>query len=310
MGRESFHSKILLFGEYSIIKDSMALCIPYSLFEGSLSFRQNEGPKIDPELKAFSQYFKKCHSKGHFKFDFDFDFRSFEFDISQGLFFDSIIPQGFGVGSSGALCAAIFSRYAFKRETIALDPQIIFKLKRSFASMESFFHGSSSGFDPLISYLNKAVLIKGKDDLEMVDIPPYEKGKGGVFLLNTGRARKTEPLVNLFLEKCSSQDFNRICDQDLLPVTHQCIDTFLKGDLNRLFGSFKKLSIFQRDHFGPMIPPLFKDVWQRGLESDEFYLKLCGAGGGGFLLGMTRDFSLIERTLSSYETRIVYKLDY
>ena len=42
MGKEFFVSKILLFGEYSIIKDSMALCVPYSLFEGTLSFRKGE----------------------------------------------------------------------------------------------------------------------------------------------------------------------------------------------------------------------------------------------------------------------------
>ena len=33
MEKEFFVSKILLFGEYSIIKDSMALCMPYSLFD-------------------------------------------------------------------------------------------------------------------------------------------------------------------------------------------------------------------------------------------------------------------------------------
>ena len=302
MAQKSFNSKILLFGEYSIIKDPMALCIPYSLFEGSLSFRKNEGPKIDPELKAFSQYLKRCYKKD--KFEFDFDARSFDFDISQGLYFDSTIPQGFGVGSSGALCAAIFSRYV--RE-FSLNPEMIFKLKKFFAKMESFFHGSSSGIDPLISFLNKAVLIKGKDDLLMVDLPSYETGKGGIFLLNTGRARKTEPLVNLFLEKCSSQDFGRVCDQHLLPLTHKCIDSFLKRDLELLFESFKNLSSFQREHFDPMIPPLFKDLWEAGLESNEFHLKLCGAGGGGFLLGITRDFSLIEKSLNSYETRIVYR---
>ena len=30
----------------------------------------------------------------------------------RGLYFESTIPQGFGIGSSGALCAAIYDRYS------------------------------------------------------------------------------------------------------------------------------------------------------------------------------------------------------
>jgi len=66
--------------------------------------------------------------------------------------------------------------------------------------MESHFHGSSSGVDPLISYLNSPLLIKNKNDVELISIPKFKKGSGGIFLLNTKRSRKTEPLVNLFLE--------------------------------------------------------------------------------------------------------------
>jgi mevalonate kinase len=35
-----------------------------------------------------------------------------------------------------------------------------------------------------------------------------------------------------------------------------------------------------------MIPQSFQDLWQQGLDEGHFALKLCGAGGGGFLLGM------------------------
>ena len=57
---------------------------------------------------AFSQYLKNI------EFPYDdclIDADSFRFDVSQGLKFESSIPQGFGVGSSGALCSAIFRRY-------------------------------------------------------------------------------------------------------------------------------------------------------------------------------------------------------
>ena len=39
---QTFNSKILLFGEYSIIQDSMGLTLPYNEFSGKLTFDANE----------------------------------------------------------------------------------------------------------------------------------------------------------------------------------------------------------------------------------------------------------------------------
>ncbi|MDO9182138.1 MAG: mevalonate kinase, partial [Bacteriovorax sp.] len=196
---KKFYSKIILFGEYSVIQNSMALLIPYSLFEGKLTFRRDNTTVIDSELKAFSLYLKQLIDSG--QLNFQFDQTSFEFDISQGLYFDSTIPQGYGVGSSGALVAAIFDRYEQESHS-NLD---IKRLKTIFAQMESHFHGASSGVDPLISYLNSPILIKNKNEVGPVSIPKFKKGKSGIFLLNTKRSRKTEPLVNLFLEKSRNE---------------------------------------------------------------------------------------------------------
>ncbi len=37
-----FHSKILLFGEYGLIQDSMGLSIPYKAYMGELKFDEKE----------------------------------------------------------------------------------------------------------------------------------------------------------------------------------------------------------------------------------------------------------------------------
>ena len=37
-----------------------------------------------------------------------------------------------------------------------------------------------------------------------------------------------------------------------------------------------------------MIPLSFQTLWQQGLDTALFSLKLCGAGGGGFILGCTQ----------------------
>lgn len=300
---KKFYSKIILFGEYSVIQNSMALLIPYSLFEGKLTFRRDNTTTIDPELKAFSLYLKQLIENN--QLNFNFDLTSFEFDISQGLFFDSTIPQGYGVGSSGALVAAIYDRYEQDQIDYKNDPESILRLKNSFAQMESHFHGASSGVDPLISYLNSPILIKGKNDLGLVGIPKFSKGKGGIFLLNTKRSRKTEPLVNLFLEKTRNESFYNLVEDVLKPITNHCIDNFLQVNMDLLLKNFKLLSAFQHEHFSPMIPKLYRDIWSEGLASNSYSLKLCGAGGGGFLMGITDDFQKVKRVLHSHELRLL-----
>ena len=297
--REIFYSKVLLFGEYSLIRKSMALALPFNLFEGSLRFPRDGKPGNDTELKSLVSYLKKRDVDSNL---FPIDLGSFEFDVSQGLYFDSTIPQGFGVGSSGALCAAVYQRYA-------LDECVdIKKLKNRFSLIENHFHGSSSGFDPLVSYLNKSILINEDQSLVVLDQSLHSNsGQGGIFLLNTGRSRKTEPLVNLFLEKCKFHEFAKLCDGELAPITNQCIHSLLEKDFDQLASSMRRLSMIQFEHFKPMIPTLFHDVWAYGLESNSFQLKLCGAGGGGFLLGITHNLSNIAKVLKDYETRVVLR---
>jgi len=132
-----FSSKLLLFGEYSVIIGRRALAIPLSSFRGMWKFGEGD-PK---ELFLFSEFLEKSG-------DFDFlDVQSFKRDLEKGLFFDSDIPLGYGMGSSGALVAGVFFRYASKTE---IEPA---RLKILLGKMENFFHGSSSGLDPLVSLL-------------------------------------------------------------------------------------------------------------------------------------------------------------
>ena len=54
MNKKKFFSKILLFGEYGIIKNSKALVIPYKKYYGSLKF----SIKLDNVQKSFKYQFK------------------------------------------------------------------------------------------------------------------------------------------------------------------------------------------------------------------------------------------------------------
>ena len=52
------------------------------------------------------------------------------------------------------------------------------------------------------------------------------------------------------------------------------------------------------DNFKPMIPSEFIEIWKKGIESNAYFLKLCGSGGGGYILGFTQDFNKAAKILN------------
>ena len=166
-----FYSKILLFGEYGIIKDSKGLSIPYNFYKGALKSDHNPSAESLESNTILSEYLIYLKTLDNAVVQFNFE--QMQKDISNGMYFDSSIPQGYGVGSSGALVAAIYDKYATEKVTVLenLTRVKLLKLKTIFAQMESFFHGKSSGLDPLNSYLSLPILISAQDQIEATGIP-------------------------------------------------------------------------------------------------------------------------------------------
>jgi len=303
-----FYSKILLFGEYGIIKDSKGLSIPYNFFNGALKTSdQLEGAaKASNEgLGKFAGYLQKLQEGGTVAFDMD----ALLHDIAQGMYFDSSIPQGYGVGSSGALVAAIYDKYAKNKITVLenLTREKLLTLKGIFGQMESFFHGKSSGLDPLNSYLSLPILINSKDNIESTSLPTQNKeGKGAVFLLDSGIIGETAPMVQIFMEKMKQEGFRNMIKEKFVRHTDACVEHFLNGDMKSLFGHVKQLSHVVLNHFKPMIPQKFHALWQKGIETNDYYLKLCGSGGGGYILGFTQDIDRAKKALDGYPLEVVY----
>lgn len=314
MARDSFKSKILLFGEYSLIHNSMGLSIPFDFFKGKLTFHSTfmsdeEKRASNENLRQYARFLREQTDKGTLGFRFDIE--AMERDVELGLVFDSTIPQGFGVGSSGALVAALYDRYAFDKiyNDESITGEQIITLKNHLAAMESYFHGTSSGIDPLICYLEHPLLIRNKSAINAVGIPESRlNGKGGIFLLNTGTPGKTKPLVNLFLEKCKKEKgFLRLLKKEMIPFNNNCIKAFLKGEIKEMLSNVKDLSRFLLSYLTPMIPSRFRKVWERGLETETYYLKLCGSGGGGYLLGFTEDLEKAQKELADYQITVIHR---
>lgn len=302
-----FYAKILLFGEYGIIKDSKGLAIPYNFYKGSLlkSVDLTEiQKKSNQHLRSFFQYLKSLDTEL-----VSFDFTTFEKDLNEGMYFDSSIPQGYGVGSSGALVAAIYDKYAQDKITVLenLTRDKLLKLKSIFGKMESYFHGTSSGLDPLNSYLSIPILINSKTDLEPTGIPSQKEGKGAVFLIDSEQIGETAPMVEIFMKKMKNKGFRNMVKEEFAKYTDQSIHDFLKGDIPSLFNNVKQLSNVVLQNFKPMIPVKMQGIWQSGLDSGQYYLKLCGSGGGGYFLGFTEDFEKTKATLKEYKLELVYR---
>ena len=231
--------------------------------------------------------------------------KAFNFDISKGMLFDSSIPQGYGVGSSGALVAAIYNKYCINKLG-STDNSDILELKRIFGELESYFHGTSSGLDPLICYLNLPILIKSKTELGTVGLPEQGESKGAIFLLNTGLTGKTQPLVNHFLERCKEDGFRNMIKNQFKKYNDASIEAFLNKDGKGLLSNVKNLSKIVLDNFKPMIPKAYQKLWQDGLDSNAYYLKLCGSGGGGFILGFTEDLDNARTKLNDYQLDVIH----
>jgi mevalonate kinase len=291
----SYPSKILLLGEYTIIQNSAALAIPYThyksywsdhslpdSFENTIdaAFSKQSLQKIALDLKSLDRPL--------------LDLNQLEEDLANGLWLCTNSPMGYGLGSSGAVCAAIYDRYCLQKTT---DLQI---LKQELALLEHSFHGKSSGIDPLIAYVKQPLWVHSDKSIQSVDLPKQKKG--AIFLIDTQLPRISTPLINFFVKSCEQADFNRLFVSHVSSTVDKAIQALIEGNFKDLMSSIQVISELQLAHLPPMIPTVVRELWQEGLDSNDFYLKICGAGGGGFMLGFASDWEKVSSSFDSFET--------
>ncbi len=289
--RKTFYSKIILFGEYSMIFDATALMIPFRKYQGEW--------RMDPALtspgaaysnksvRKFCQYLQSDAELSSF-----FDFNRFQADLEAGLYFDANVPTGYGLGSSGTLTAAVFSRYA----TVTVEEAL--ELKRILGRMESCFHGSSSGIDPLQCYLNQPFRITSQGlTLLPEDFMPTDIH---VFLADTGIKSNTKPLVQYFRNKREAPDYLNAFQTDYVPCVSACISQLVEGEKTAFFASLRQLTEGQLRFLRPMITDNSIDLF---LEKPDFNIgfKISGSGGGGYVLGFTDDVVKATEYMNDYQ---------
>ena len=128
--------------------------------------------------------------------------------------------------------------------------------------MESYFHGKSSGMDPLICYMNLPILIENKENLDRVDIPEGEEGKGAIFLIDSGMTGETGSYDSDFLRKMKTEGFRKTLKEEFIRYNNACIESFLKRH-EPFFRNLKNLSHWAYEHFRPMIPESIFNIWKK-----------------------------------------------
>ena len=291
MEYRKYPGKLILLGEYSILRGSKALAIPVHRYFGRWEFKPN------------TQLFRKiCAPLISFLSDIpdlvEVDLKTFKEELDHGLYFASNIPIGAGLGSSGAFSAAIFDRFVSNEVKSDLKQNLTL-LKEKLGFIESFFHGKSSGTDPLVSYLDHMVLIQDKEVRLLNQLSDHIFPN--FYILNTRIPRNTQELIGHFNALMSNPSFEESFETDYIPEVNQAIDHFLKNQSSSFSESMRTISYFQYQRMSLFIPQEIGRLWQNGLLKDQYYMKLCGAGGGGTMLIYCESKATIEDLMSQYD---------
>ncbi len=278
-----YPAKLLLFGEHVLLLGAPALAVPVPAFSGRWATEGND-PQAEKSREALRRLLPVLENKHRHVLDV----QRFKNDLESGLFFQSNIPQGYGLGSSGALCAGLYDAYSWKK-----TDDLAF-LKNILAGLEGCFHGQSSGIDPLTSYCGRPLLISDRTEVDMVETAEWTGEEPVVFLIDTELPRQTGPLVQWFLQQSETAVFQKMLNERFFPAHEAMLESWITADAENFWPSLRAVSALQRQWFLPMVPEKMHRVWDEGLETDAFTLKICGAGGGGFVLGFAREKVMLQ----------------
>ncbi len=260
----------MLFGEYGVLYGGEGLAIPCNRYHAWWS-KSAEDVEYQLPVSLLEQMAAFCAD--HTLISEHLDIGSWVEVMHSGETIATDIPIGYGLGSSGSVVAAVYDRFHIK------EVQDIKQLREILARMEDFFHQKSSGLDPLVCYLDQAVRLHG-EEVELVDAPVTLHFE----LFDTEINRSTHHLVEIFRERMKDEEYSHFILDIYLPLNRSCIDAWLSNDCETLLSKLKKLSSLQLEYFNFAIPTHVWYDWGQDLAHGNHIMKLCGAGGGGYML--------------------------
>lgn len=279
-----FPAKVMLAGEYGVIVGGSALSIPFEKFSTWPRLIKEASGKQKEAAAASSKSLQKI-----FAFLETLPVNSFNARLNKTLFaehlceiwYDSTIPNEYGVGSSGAITAAIYKQFFEATGHLTLEQQ-----RADLGMIESYYHGKSSGVDALTCYRKTPLYFKEDGSIEEVTLDMSALPMGyRFFLLDSHVKYETGPLVEHFRMRMKDDEYNALIREEYLPMNQKFIESLLGlRDVNPGL-LFRVISDFQYAHFRKMIPDSMLDNWIDGQVGNEYYIKLNGSGGG-YMMGI------------------------
>jgi mevalonate kinase len=255
--KTAWPAKLLIFGEYVILDGGMALGMPLTDFSLQVKSVDSNTPLFSSDIQKVWNVLtlNKEQSPPH------------------ALVIDSTIPIGQGLGSSAALCLALYQWGVSEKRVANRSFEERYALLRQ---MESVYHESSSGVDILIAAATGPVV------LEMGRIPKVHttqmRGKIWLNLIDVGkRKEKNRSWIPKVLRKFKE---NSEVWSSYALHTSAGIESMVSGshsELNRVLTELRnaqeKVGILSVDLHAAL--PNEKSIlgW-----------KAVGAGGGGLVL--------------------------
>ena len=125
-----YPSKVMLLGEYSVLTGSEGLAVPVDRYGGY--WCETEDGASMQAMSDWLDHLTELAGRGIMQLNLE----ALRADIAGEVRFCSSIPRGCGLGSSGALTAAVLERYG-------KVPADLIESRRILAAMESFFNGKN-----------------------------------------------------------------------------------------------------------------------------------------------------------------------
>jgi len=274
---KKYASKIILLGEYGVIHGGEILASPLSKYTAQWMVEKDN----DYQRKRLAHIYDYLVEYGIQSIDLE----ELKSAIENGTYLQSDIPTGYGLGSSGSITAALYD--VFGREQYGIDD--LDSLKQDLIDIECCFHRKSSGIDPLVIYLDSPVHINGKG-IQILDQP---LDMSNYFLIDTYEQRSTGLLVDQYMELAEDPDYmNEI--EIYKSLNKNAIAAQLKGDITKLSSAISDISRWQYNFLSFGILDIHKELWRSTLDRFDVSLKLCGAGGGGFMMGYAENEKILE----------------
>lgn len=273
-----YPAKLLLIGEYSILLGSKALAIPLPAYY--ITWIHDRNLTKNNSLLNFIIYLEANAS-----IFFYINFYELNKDIHDGWTLWSNIPSGYGLGSSGAVCAAILDRYQTNESNVEETHQRLI-------TMETFFHGSSSGLDPMVSYYQVPIIYN--QGIQLLDLSVlHHLHNYNISLIDSKISRRTSELVSLFKNKLQNNSFKENFIKEIALRNNILIDFFIQNKCKEFIDAWKILSKQTQYFYSEMIISDVNKKWDIAYTNNN-YLKLNGAGGGGYYLLLSENQSFAK----------------